>query len=78
MCEYELDVKEIRILMAENDIRTIAELSEISGVDRNILGEILNGKSQPSAPTMMKLAKTFKMSSEKAGRIFLQRNLRNT
>lgn len=68
----------IRKLMIDNGIKTITELSEVSGINRNTLGRVLNGETQPSAPVMYKLVDCLKISPEDAGSIFFSRDLRNT
>jgi transcriptional regulator with XRE-family HTH domain len=76
--EFKTDTKELRKMMIEFGYGTIVELSEASGVNRNTLGKVVNGEIQPSADVMYKLAKTLKMSPEKAGTTFFATNLLST
>ena len=43
MRKYETDVVELRKIMAEKGINTIVGLSELTGVNRNTLGKVLDG-----------------------------------
>jgi transcriptional regulator with XRE-family HTH domain len=56
--------------MIDADIKTIEQLSELTGVNRNTLSDIINGKIFPSSMVMSKLASCLKLTSEDAGRIF--------
>lgn len=58
-------------------IRSVEELSERSGVDRDVLLPILEGRSLPSFDIMLKLASALELSPELAGRIFFDDDLRN-
>lgn len=58
-------------------IRSVGELSERSGVDRDVLLPILEGRSLPSFDIMLKLASALELSPELAGRIFFDDDLRN-
>ena len=62
--------------MVENDIKTTKELSEKSGVNRNTLAKIINGKIQPTSDVMEKLILTLNINPNNAGEIFFTRNLR--
>lgn len=57
-------------------IRSVEELSERSGVDRDVLLPILEGRSLPSFDIMLKLASALELSPELAGRIFFDDDLR--
>ena len=78
MCNYRTDTVALKKIMIDNNIDTITELSEASGVDRNTLSKILSGKMQPSSGAMVKIAFALNMPPEVAGRIFFTPNLRNT
>lgn len=67
----------IKKAMIDNGIKTVTELSVVSGVNRNTLGKILNGDTQPSSAVMYKLVDCLKISPEEAGSIFFSNNLRN-
>lgn len=68
----------IKKAMIDNGIKSVTELSTVSGVNRNTLGKILNGDAQPSSAVMYKLVDCLKISPEEAGSIFFGLNLRNT
>ncbi len=72
------DVIALKKLMVEQNIKTNTELAEKSKVSRVTIGNILNGKEQPSANAMYSLASTLKMTPTQAGLIFFKPNLRIT
>lgn len=74
--KYACDTIELKKAMAENQIDTIGELAKKSKVSRNTVGRIVNGKEQPSANVMYKLAEALKLTPERAGEIFFAVNLR--
>ncbi len=67
---YKVDTKALQKAMIDADIKTIEQLSELTGVNRNTLSDIINGKIFPSSMVMSKLASCLKLTSEDAGRIF--------
>lgn len=67
---YKVDTKALQKAMIDADIKTIEQLSELTGVNRNTLSDIINGKIFPSSMVMSKLASSLKLTSEDAGRIF--------
>lgn len=73
---YKTDYIEIKKIMAEKEIKTIKELAEKTGINRNTLSNILNGKVQPSSDVMEKLVLSLEIPPEKAGRIFFSLILR--
>lgn len=75
---YGVDTIELQKKMAEKRIRTIGELSQKCGVNRNTLSDVLNQKTRPSTAVMYKLATVLEMSPEMAGKIFFSQNLHNT
>ena len=76
MRTFVTDTIAIKKLMVENDIKTTKELSEKSGVNRNTLAKIINGKMQPTSDVMEKLILTLNINPNNAGEIFFTRNLR--
>lgn len=67
---YKVDTKALQKAMIDLDIKTIEQLSEITGVNRNTLSDIINGKTFPSSMVMTKLAHCLHLTGEEAGRIF--------
>ena len=65
---YKTDYIEIKKIMAEKEIKTIKELAEKTGINRNTLSNILN--------VMEKLVFSLEIPPEKAGRIFFSLILR--
>ena len=70
-----VDVKELKKIMIDQDVNTIAELSDKTGVNRNTLSDVLSGKSYPSADTMVKLTEGLNMDGSIAGKIFFAKKL---
>lgn len=71
---YFVDVKRIKKLMVEHEIDTVEELSEKTGVNRNTLATVLNGKSYPSSMVMTKIGEALDIPAEDMGGIFFARN----
>ncbi len=67
---YNVNVIELKKKMIDKNINTIDKLSELSNVNRNTLGAILNKKSLPSSMVMYALAETLELSSSECGYIF--------
>lgn len=72
------DVIALKKKMIEKEIKTITELSERTGINRNTLSQVLDGKAQPSSYVMGKLVAELEILPEEAGQIFFNDNLRNT
>jgi transcriptional regulator with XRE-family HTH domain len=77
MRQYTTDYNALRKIMVDNDIRSVTALASTSGVDRNTLGLILNGKKQPSADVMDKLISALHMEPGVAGQVFFAHNFRS-
>ena len=71
----EVDIKLLRKSMIDNGIITIEELSEATGVNRNTLADVVNGRSYPSSKVMVALKAALKLSQEEAGSIFFKEKL---
>ena len=71
----EVDIKLLRKSMIDNGIITIEELSEATGVNRNTLADVVNGRSYPSSKVMVALKTALKLSQEEAGSIFFKEKL---
>lgn len=69
---YTVDAAELRKAMIDAQINTVVELSEQSGVNRNTIGDILNGKIRPSGTVIEKISSTLSLDSERIGRIFFK------
>ena len=76
--KFVTDVIALQKIMLEQGIKTKKQLSEICGIDRNIAGRIIEGKEQPSAPTMYKIVQGLNIKPDVAGTIFFSENLRKT
>jgi transcriptional regulator with XRE-family HTH domain len=73
---FKTDIKAIKTQMVKKDIGTITELAEKTGISRNTISGVLNGKIQPSAEIMGKLIFTLDIKPEVAGAIFFSTDLR--
>lgn len=67
---YKVNTKELRAQMARQGYTTIGQLSDVTGINRNTLSDILNGESYPSGIVMQKIVKALELEPEAAGRIF--------
>ena len=72
---YRVDTIELRKAMAEAQINTIAELSEKSGVNRNTISDILNGKIRPSGTVIEKMSGALDLDGKRIGCIFFKEEL---
>lgn len=74
--QYVVDTVELKKLMAENHIDSIAELELITGVNRNTLSSVLRGKSYPSAHVIGALIDALHIELQNVGHIFFVSTLR--
>ena len=65
-----IDARALKKAMIDKDIKTVAELEEKSGVNRNTLAGILKGEGTPSYETITGLADALALDGETTGRIF--------
>lgn len=77
MATLTTDTAALKKLMIDNNIKTTKELSERSGVNRNTLAKVLDGKTQPSTDVMQKLILCLHIEPMAAGAIFFVMNLRH-
>lgn len=77
MQQFKTDCIELQKMMVEKGIKTIAELSRKSGVNRNTCAQVVNGDITPSTDVMYKIAGALDMNSFQAGKIFFAKNLRS-
>lgn len=66
----QINTQELRIEMVRHDIKSISQLSALSGIDRNTISGILHNKIRPSTQTMEKLISVFGWTGARAGEIF--------
>lgn len=76
--QYQVDTIALKKLMVEQGLERITDLSKASSVDRNTLSKVLNGNVKPSTTVIEKLMVALNISSDLAGKIFFNQNLRNT
>ena len=72
------DTVAIKKFMVERGFKTIGSLADKSGIYRNTLGKVIDGKAQPSSDVMFRLVDTLGIPAAEAGEIFFAPNLRNT
>lgn len=73
--EYTVDAVELRKAMLDAGFITNTELAEASGVERNTIGGILNGKVRPSSMVIEKIASTLELDGSSIGNIFFSQKL---
>lgn len=72
---YEVDVKELRKRMVDNNIITIEEFSKLTGINRSTLSDIINGRTRPSSYSIERIAKALNLTPEEVGAIFYKNKL---
>lgn len=72
---YEVDSKELKKLMIDHDIESISILSEKTGIDRNTIAKILDGKVLPTYRVIERIAKLLQMDSQQIGSIFFKQKV---
>ena len=75
---YKCDTVELKKAMTDAGIKNNTALSDISGIDRNTIGDVLNEKKKPSSVVMYKLVSALNLTPERAGQIFFAPDLRKT
>ena len=73
--KYRVNTIELQKAMVEAGLMKLKDLSTASGIDRNTLSKVIRGKIFPSSNVMYSLASVLKLSEEKAGMIFFNKNL---
>ena len=74
---YTVDIQALCDQAERKGIQSAEELSEKSGINKEVLLPILEGRSLPSYDIMVGLATALELSPELAGAIFFDNNLRN-
>lgn len=72
---YEIDTTELRKAMVEKGMFTSEALSAASGVNRNTVSEVVNGKTYPSTSVMTRIGSALGFSGSEMGRIFFKEKL---
>lgn len=75
MERYTVDIVALKKIMVEKNLDKITALSKEAKINRNTLGNILNGKSMPTSNVMYKLVETLDINPEIAGSIFFSKKL---
>lgn len=70
-----IDSKAFRCAMVEADIKTIGELEEKSGVNRNSISDYVNLKQTPSYDSIVRISEALELDTEGIGRVFFGGNL---
>lgn len=69
---YIVDTKELRKAMIEKDMLKIDDLSKATGVNRNTISEVVNGKIYPSSTVMGKIGTALDFSEKDMGKVFFK------
>ena len=72
---YEIDTTELRKAMVEKGMFTSEALSVASGVNRNTISEVVNGKTYPSTSVMARIGTALGFNGSEMGRIFFKEKL---
>ena len=72
---YQVDTIALRKAMLDKEFTTIEALSNASGVNRNTVGDILNGKIRPTSTVIEKISMTLELDGSAIGRIFFSQKL---
>jgi DNA-binding XRE family transcriptional regulator len=72
---YEVDCKELKKLMIDHDIATNTAFAELTGVNRDTIAKILDGKLFPTYKVIADIAKAMKMDSQQIGSIFFKQKV---
>lgn len=75
--DYKTDTIALKKAMLDRGIETALELSEKTGINRNTVGDILRGKTQPTSTAMYRIAEVLSIEPADAGRIFFSHDLRS-
>ncbi len=67
---YSVDTKELKKAMIDADMDTIQDLTDKSGINRNTIAGVLNGKIYPSSDVMQRMALALNLNYIRAGKIF--------
>ena len=70
-----VDTAKIRYYMDKAGCRSIADFERISGVNRNTLAGVLNGKVLPSSDVMDRIITSINIPVDEAGGIFFAEKL---
>ena len=68
---YTINTTELKKAMLDCGIKTNKQLSEITGINRNTIGDLMNGKLKPTMGVIYNIANALNLTSERAGNIFL-------
>lgn len=75
MNEYVVDTDAIKIIMIKKKIKSQMELARQSGINRNVLSNVLNNKKYPSSTVMNKLISALDIDQDTVGKIFFAQKL---
>lgn len=70
--KYRTNIIELKKIMVEQGLDRTSDLSDASGISRNILSKILSGKARPSTIIIEKLIFTLCIPMERVGEIFFK------
>lgn len=75
MVNYKVDTIKLKKSMLDNNIQSITELSEKSGISKAVLSRIFNNKQRPTTTTIERLISVLHISKMDAGDIFFKEEL---
>lgn len=72
---YKVDSTAIRHAMVDNGYLTITSLSKATGISRNYLAQLLNGKQNPTSKIIGRLVDVLNIQNKDIGNIFFNDKL---
>lgn len=70
MLNSKVDTFALADIARRNGCKTIKSISEKTGLNRNLVSEVINGHRKPTSDFMYKFVEAFNVSGEDAGKIF--------
>lgn len=68
--EYEVDIIKLQIAITKAGFKNIKAFAAASGINRNTIASVINGKKRPSSIVIEKISRALKLSSYEIGTIF--------
>lgn len=70
-----VDTNELWNIARQNGCKTIGEIANRLDINRNTVGEVMNGNTKPSSLFMERFVERFGVAPARAGTIFFNHNL---
>ena len=73
---YTTDIEKLEMYFLKSGDKKNSEIEKRTGINRNIISNIRNGKIKPSSTNMIIFVDAYNIPSDIAGEIFFKSNLR--